>query len=490
MSSVEKDIRAVRLAKVKSLKDLGETAYASSFKRTGLASDFQKKYEELSPDTKTSDTVRACGRVRAMRNGNMFLVLQDHTGVVQVFFDRELKKLHDLLELVDIGDIIGVQGVIRRTPRGELTIDATHVQVLTKSIRALPEKYHGLEDVEKRYRHRHLDLIMNDKSRMCLAQRSQCVQLIRTFLHERGFLEVETPMLQHIAGGATAKPFVTHHHALGCDLFLRVAPELFLKRLMVGGITDRVFEMNRCFRNEGLSTRHNPEFTLLEIYQAYSDYQDMMVLAEELVASVAMALHGTTDVTYQGKTISFKAPWRRITMLGAIQEKVGVDFHDKKTLPDAVKVARELDVPVVPGKTQWGEIVLDVFEKYVEPTLIQPTHVMDIPKDVSPLAREHDKYPYLTERFESFVCGFELTNAFSELSDPAEQLQRFRAQKHEACDDDSAHVNDQEFVNVLEHGLPPTGGLGIGIDRLVMFLTDSASIRDVIAFPTLKPCAD
>ena len=430
--------------------------------------------------------MRICGRVRAARNGNMFVVVRDHTENIQVFCDKSLTDVHTIMGLSDVGDIVGVSGIVRRTPRGELTVDADSVHILTKSIRPLPEKYHGLEDVDKRYRNRHLDLIMNESVQQCLVRRSQCMQAIRSFLMERSFLEVETPMLQHIAGGATARPFVTHHHALDCPLYLRIAPELFLKRLVIGGVADGVFEMNRCFRNEGLSPRHNPEFTLLEVYKMYADYGDMMILAEELVEFVVKAMYGTTDIEYQGKKISFKAPWARVSMFEAIQEKTGVNFHEHLTAPEAVKIAQSLDVSVASG-VSWGGIVQDVFEKYVEPTLVQHTHVMDTPKDISPLAREHARYSYLTERFESFVFGYELTNAFSELSDPIEQYKRFEKSQSKSSDAEIVHVADQGFVDALEYGMPPTGGLGIGIDRLVMFLTDSASIRDVIAFPTLKP---
>jgi len=484
MSGVESTIRQYRLDKVKQLRARGIEPYAKSFSRTHMAQEVQDRYASLISGNKTEDVVRVCGRVRAMRNGNMFIVIHD-CATIQLFLDKSKTAVHEIADLVDIGDIVGAQGCVRRTPRGEITVDIDELFILTKSLQPLPEKFHGFEDREKRYRNRHLDLIMNEKVRTCLLQRSACIQAIRSFLHDRGFLEVETPMLHHQAGGAVARPFVTHHHALDCDLFLRIAPELYLKRLMVGGLSERIFEMNRCFRNEGLSTRHNPEFTLVEIYMAYADYQSMMVLTEEMVAHAVQCVHGDTDIIYQGRRISFKTPWRRVSMLGAIQEKTGVDFHQHLEVKDAVAAARALKVDV-PDSAKWGEAVQAVFESHIESDLEQPTHVIDIPKDVSPLARVHDQYHYLTERFESFVCGFELANAFSELSDPVEQHERFR--KGVAADQgEHGNIADKDFIDVLEYGMPPTGGLGVGIDRLVMLVTDMASIRDVIAFPALRP---
>jgi lysyl-tRNA synthetase class 2 len=381
---------------------------------------------------------------------------------------------------------VGFEGIIRRTKRGELTVDAIHITMLCKSLLPLPEKYHGLTDVEKRYRQRYLDLIMNEETRDTLRKRSLIIAHMRKFLIERGFLEVETPMLHPIAGGAAAKPFVTHHNTLDLDLFLRIAPELYLKRLVVGGLSEKVFEINRCFRNEGISPRHNPEFTSVELYQAYADYHDMMALTEELIASLCMAIHGTTDVTFFEHTLNFAAPWPRKSMIDLVKESTGVDFMP---LSQAQAFEAAKGMGIHPKKTDpWGKIIETVFGEKVEPNLIQPIHVIDLPKDISPLAKVHRSNPLLSERFESYVNTWELANAFSELTDPLDQQERFEDQlKAKESGDDEAHAMDHDFIAALSIGLPPTGGLGIGIDRLVMLLTNSPSIRDVIAFPTLRP---
>jgi lysyl-tRNA synthetase, class II len=376
---------------------------------------------------------------------------------------------------------------VRRTPRGELTINAERVAVLAKALLPLPEKFHGLADLETRYRQRYLDLIVNPESRETLRRRSRIIGAMRRLLLERGYLEVETPMLHTIAGGATAKPFITHHNALDIDLYLRIAPELHLKRLVVGGF-DKVFEINRCFRNEGLSPRHNPEFTSLELYAAYADYTDMMAITEELVAAAATASGGATEITYGGKAIDLTPPWPRRSMAALVAEKTGVDFLAIGDAKAAVAAARGTGAEIA-GNASWGHALEAAFAHRVEATLIQPTHVTDFPRDISPLAKAHrGGDPRLVERFETYVNGWEIANAFSELTDPRDQLARFAAQMEaRAGGDEEAQMLDADYVTALEYGLPPTGGLGIGIDRLVMILTDSPSIRDVIAFPTMRP---
>jgi lysyl-tRNA synthetase class 2 len=393
-----------------------------------------------------------------------------------------------MLRLLDLGDMIGVEGIVRRTPRGELTVNAATVTVLAKALLPLPEKFHGLADLETRYRQRYLDLIVNPESRETLRRRSLIIAGIRRLLLERGYLEVETPMLHTIAGGATAKPFVTHHNALDMDLYLRIAPELHLKRLIVGGLSDKVFEINRCFRNEGLSPRHNPEFTSLELYEAYADYTDMMALTETLIAGAAEAVCGATKVTYGDRTIDLTPPWPRRSMAALVQDKTGVDFLALDGAAPAIAAARKLGCDVA-GTASWGHALEAAFAHAVEPGLVQPTHVIDFPRDISPLAKAHrGGDSRLVERFETYVNGWEVANAFSELTDPRDQLARFEAQmRARAGGDDEAQMLDADFVAALEYGMPPTGGLGIGIDRLVMLLTNSPSIRDVIAFPTMRP---
>ncbi len=376
---------------------------------------------------------------------------------------------------------------MRRTPRGELTINATRLTLLTKSLLPLPEKYHGLADIETRYRQRYLDLIMSIPSRDTLRNRSRIVATIRRLLTARGFLEVETPMLQAIPGGAAAKPFITHHHTLDVDLYLRVSPELYLKRLLVGGISDRVFEINRNFRNEGISPRHNPEFTLLELYQAYVDYYAMMELTELLVAETAREVCGRTRITYQNQAIDLTPPWNRQAMADLVLEHTGIDFLAINSAAAARGAVQRLGIEL-PEATTWGHALYAVFEASVEATLIQPTHVTGFPRDISPLTKADRSDPRLTERFETFIHGGEYANAYSELNDPLDQLTRFEAQMREReLGDEEAERLDKDFLTALEYGMPPAGGLGIGIDRLVMLLTDSASIRDVIAFPTLRP---
>jgi len=481
--------RALRLDKLAQMKALGVDPYAGGFAPDARAVELDAKYKTLVAGAETADRVKVAGRIRALRNSGMFIDLHDATGKVQVFCHKDnlAPDALAILKLLDLGDLIGVEGVVRRTPRGELTVNARGLTVLAKALLPLPEKFHGLTDVETRYRQRYLDLIMNEESRETLRRRSRIVAVMRRLLIERGFLEVETPMLHAIPGGASAKPFVTHHNTLDLELYLRIAPELHLKRLMVGGLSDKLFEINRNFRNEGISPRHNPEFTSLELYQAFADYATMMEMTETLIATIAREVLGTTRIPYGKHEIELAAPWPRKSMAELVKEKTGVDFlslHDAAPARDAAKtLGAEL-----PKGASWGQALEGAFAAKVEDTLIQPIHVVGFPRDISPLAKPDPRDPRLVERFETFVNGWEVANAFSEINDPLDQRERFEAQMM-ARDhgDEEAQRLDEDFVTALEYGMPPAGGLGIGIDRLVMLLTDSPSIRDVIAFPTMRP---
>ncbi|HTQ32579.1 MAG TPA: lysine--tRNA ligase, partial [Stellaceae bacterium] len=465
----------------------GVNPYPVGFARTDETAALETRYAELPTGSETGDTVRVAGRIRAIRNSGMFIDLHDASGKIQIFGHKDYLSADGLatLKLLDIGDVLGVEGQVRRTPRGELTVNAAALTVLAKALRPLPEKYHGLADIELRYRQRYVDLIMNPQSRETLRRRSRVVGEMRAFLAARGYLEVETPMLHTIQGGASAKPFVTHHNALDIDLYLRIAPELHLKRLLVGGLADGVFEINRCFRNEGLSPRHNPEFTSLEIYEAYVDYAAMMQLTETLIAHLAETVTGAAKISYGGTDINLAPPWPRRTMSELVEEATGIDFLalDVDGARDAL---RRLQIdPDVPN---WGHALEAAFAARVEDSLIQPTHVTGFPRDISPLAKGDYRDQRLVERFETYIYGWEVANAFSELNDPLDQRARFEDQMQaRAAGDDEAQPLDEDYVMALEYGLPPCGGLGIGIDRLVMLLTDSPSIRDVIAFPTMRP---
>lgn len=482
-------IRETRLEKAEALRAQGVNPYPYTFHKSHTNVQLQDQYKDLPAGEETTDAVSVAGRVMALRNNGMFIDLQDASGKLQIFCHKEnlAEDGLSLLKQVDIGDMVGAEGTIRRTPRGELSVKVTRIEMLSKSLLPLPEKFHGLTDKETRYRQRYLDLIMNEDTRDTLRKRSLIVSAIRRVFLEKGFLEVETPMLQTIAGGAAARPFVTHHNALDLEMYMRIAPELFLKRLIVGGISEKVFELNRNFRNEGISPKHNPEFTMVEAYQAYADYYDMMDLVEELVTTVAQDVLGTLEINYQGQEINLARPWKRMTMIEAVRNETGLDF-DTISTDDAARAAAKsvgLETDVAWG---WGKTLEYVFEERVEPKLIQPVHIIDYPKETSPLAKVHRSDPRLVERFETRINGWEVANAFSELSDPVDQRARFEAQL-EARDagDDEAHQMDEDYVAALEYGMPPTGGLGIGIDRLVMILTDSPTIRDVIAFPTMRP---
>jgi lysyl-tRNA synthetase class 2 len=481
--------RRVRLEKLAALRGMGVEPYPVSFARTAEAAELDARHADLPAGTETEDRVRVAGRIRAIRNSGMFIDLHDASGKIQIFCHKDFLSSEQLvlLRLLDIGDLIGAEGIVRRTPRGELTVNATALTVLAKTLRPLPEKYHGLADIELRYRQRYLDLIMNPQSRETLRRRSHIVAAMRGFLLARNYLEVETPMLHTIPGGAAAKPFITHHNALDIELYLRIAPELHLKRLVVGGLSDKVFEINRCFRNEGLSPRHNPEFTSLELYEAYVDYTAMMDLTETIVAHVAEASTGGRQIAYGGTSIDLTPPWPRRGMAELVLEHTGVDFLAIESAASARDAASRLGC-ALSEKENWGQALEAVFAARVEDKLLRPIHVTGFPRDISPLAKADPNDPRLVERFETYVYGWEIANAFSELNDPIDQRARFEAQMlARAAGDEEAQPLDEDYVLALEYGLPPCGGLGIGIDRLVMLLTDSPSIRDVIAFPTLRP---
>ena len=481
-------IRQGRIQKAEDLRAQGINPYPYRFVKTASAKELQEKYENLAAGEETEDRYAVAGRVMAIRNSGMFIDLMDDTGKIQIFshkqnIDPEQIKL---LKLVDIGDIMGFKGDIRRTPRGELSIKAVEFTILTKSLKPLPEKFHGLTDVETKYRQRYIDLIINEETRDTFRKRSLIIQKIREYLAARNYLEVDTPILQTVASGANARPFTTHHNALDMDMTMRIALELYLKRLIVGGVSERVYEIGKCFRNEGIDTRHNPEFTMIELYQAYADYNDMMELTENMVAYVAQEVLGTTKIKYGENEIDLTPPWDRKTMIGAIEEYTNADFSKCANLEEAVKLAETIHVDVEDCDC-WGKVIDKVFEEKVEPSLIQPVHIIDYPLEISPLAKVHRDNPRLTERFETRVNGWEIANAFSELSDPIDQRQRFEGQAlSKANGDEEAMEYDEDFIEALEYGMPPTGGMGMGIDRLVMLLTNSQTIRDVIAFPTMK----
>jgi len=487
----ENILKAAKLKKLAALEEKGINAFPHKFERTHKQSELQDKYADLESGAETEDTVHIAGRIMAMRNNGMFIDLVDASGKIQVFSHKDSTppETMEQLEFLDLGDIIGVTGTIRRTPRGELSVRAKDITMLTKSLQPLPEKYHGLTDIEQRYRQRYLDLIMNEESKNVLRIRTTIIRAIREFMNNMGALEVETPILHPIMGGASAKPFVTHHNALDSNFFLRVAPELFLKRLIVGGFADAVYEIGRNFRNEGVSIKHNPEYTAIEGYHAYMDYYDIMTLVEDLVRYVVMAVHGTTKVQYGDQIIDFGPAWQRKSMVELVREETGFDFLTLNTPEEARAKAAELGFKVDP-KFNWGQVVEYIFAETAEAKLIQPTHVIDHPYDISPLSKLHRDNPRLTERFESYVNGWEICNAFTELNDPRDQLARFEDQvaQREGGNEEGMMLDD-DFITALEYGLPPTGGWGVGIDRLVMLLTDSTNIRDVIAFPTLKPKA-
>ncbi len=494
------DFREIRLEKAQALKGLGQEPYAVRFVITHQAASLQLEHKDLPNGQERSIDVSVAGRVMSRRvMGKLaFFGLADETGTLQLYLEKstldsnatkteQLSIFRQLTDLVDVGDWIGVSGILRRTDRGELSVKVHSWQMLSKSLQPLPDKWHGLTDVEKRYRQRYLDLIVSPQSRETFRTRALIVSAIRRWLEERAFLEIETPVLQAEAGGAEARPFTTHHNTLDLPLYLRIATELHLKRLVVGGF-ERVYELGRIFRNEGVSTRHNPEFTSVEIYQAFADYVDMMKLTEDLISSVSLDSLGCTKIIYQETEIDLTPPWRRATMHELVHEATGLDFSLFQDYSEAASAMKKAGLEAPDKADSIGRLLNAAFEESVESTLIQPTFVMDYPIEISPLARKHRSKQDLVERFELFIAGRETANAFSELIDPIDQRQRLVAQQVRKKEGDlEAHVLDEDFLNALEIGMPPTGGLGIGIDRLVMLLTDSPSIRDVIAFPLLRP---
>lgn len=479
------ELMQVRRNKMQSFIDKGIEPFGRRYDVTHHAQELLDQFETLGEEK----VVRMAGRLMAVRGHGKasFTVVEDLSGKIQAYFrlDNLGEEKYAEFKLLDIGDIVGVEGTLFKTHRGEITIKVTDFSILAKSLRPLPEKFHGLKDVETRYRQRYLDLIVNPDVRQTFIARTKIIKSIRSYLDERGFLEVETPVLSPIAGGANARPFITHHNALDIDMYLRIATELYLKRLVVGGL-ERVYELGRVFRNEGIDIRHNPEFTSIEIYQAYADYNDLMDVTEGIVRQAAIDACGSTKITYEGTEIDLSS-FRRVTMNDAVAEVTGKDFSKAQSVEEARAMADELGVPTE-GKNSIGEIMYEVFDEKVESTLIQPTFITQYPTEVSPLAKRNKENPAFTDRFEAFVYGRELANGFSELNDPIDQEQRFiDQQKARENGDDEAHMMDHDYITALEYGLPPTGGLGIGIDRLVMFLTDSPSIRDVLLFPTMKP---
>lgn len=488
----ENQTLAQRREKAESLAALGVNLYSNGFKPANIIKELLPKGESLGPQEKEEGQplYSVAGRVMAMRKFGKaaFCTIVDRSGQIQLYIKKDVvgDELFENFKKWDIGDIVGVEGSLFKTKVGELSVQAQAIVMISKSLRPLPDKWHGLSDVETRYRQRYVDLIVTPTSRDTFKKRVEIIRLIREYLCGKDFMEVETPMMQAIPGGATAKPFQTYHNALNMDLYLRIAPELYLKRLLVGGF-ERVFEINRNFRNEGLSTRHNPEFTMLEFYQAYATYEDLIELTEEMISSVCEKVNGSMKISYQGTEVDLSPPWARLTMDEALVQVAGIDAEvlgdDDKVMELAKQKGIELEDQAGPGKAK-----TELFELLVEEKLINPTFITSYPTEVSPLARRNDENPEVTDRFELFITGRELANAFSELNDPMDQLQRFEKQVADRGDDEEIHPEvDRDYVRALEYGMPSAAGEGIGIDRLVMLLTDSPSIRDVILFPHLKP---
>lgn len=478
-----------REKKLELLRKVGINPYPYSFKAAILANELQKKYSKLKNEQKTTDSYKVAGRIIIIRDIGkiVFISLQDSSGKIQIVLQENetpKDKIDFIKKFIDLGDYIGVSGTIFRTKRGELSVLAKDIQILSKAIKPLPEKWHGLKDKEERYRKRYLDLIINPEVKEVFLKREKILDLIREFLKSKSFIEVDTPYLQSVYGGAEARPFTTHLHALNIKLYLSISPELYLKRLIIGGM-DKVFTIARNFRNEGIDKWHNPEFTMMEIYQSYADYNDMMELFEDVCEFTCKKLHGTTKIEYQGQYIDFKKPWKRITLADAIKKYAKIDVLEMKE-KELLKFVKSNKIKY--KDTSWGLLVQAVFEHYCEKELIQPTFIIDHPKETTPLCKVHRKDPRLIERFEPFCMGAELGNAYSELNDPYIQKEHFIEQeKRLKQGDEEAHPNDLEFVEALNYGMPPTGGIGLGIDRFIMLLTNSSSIRDVIFFPFMKP---
>ena len=484
----ENHLIKIRKEKLEELKKQGKNPFEiTKYNRTHTSQDVRNNYVELE-----NKDVSIAGRIVAKRimGKASFCHIQDSTGKIQSYVSiNDLgEENYSEFKTYDIGDIIGITGFVFKTKTEEISVHAKKVVLLTKSLRPLPEKFHGLKDTELRYRQRYVDLIMNPEVKETFLTRTKIIKEIRRILDSKGYLEVETPILNTIAGGAAARPFITHHNTLDMDMYLRIANELYLKRLIVGGF-DKVYEMGRMFRNEGISIKHNPEFTNIELYSAYEDYNDMMNITEEIISTVAQNVLGTTKITYQGTPIDLTPGWKRIPMIEAIKEVTGVDFNTINTDEEATNAAKNLGIEIE-GILERGNVINLVFEEKVEDTLIQPTFIIDYPVEVSPLTKRKPSDPRLVERFEVFIGGREYGNAYSELNDPIDQYERFLEQaKQKAEGNEEANDMDDDFIQALEYGMPPTGGLGIGVDRLIMLLTDSASIRDILLFPTMKPLA-
>ena len=480
------EVLKVRREKLQNLIDMGRNPFEQTkYDVTDHSMHIKDNFE-----AKEGETVKIAGRIMSKRiQGKAgFIDIQDSEGRIQCYVRKDAigEEEYPVFKTYDIGDIIGVEGTVFKTKKEEISVKATSVVLLSKSLQVLPEKYHGLKDVDLRYRQRYVDLIVNPEVKQAFLTRTKALKALRSYLDDRGFLEVETPILNTIAGGANARPFITHHNTLDIPMYLRIANELYLKRLIVGGF-DKVYEMGRMFRNEGMDVNHNPEYTAIEMYQAYADFNDMMELTENVIAHMAEVATGSTVVNFQGTEIDFKPPWKRMTMIECVKEYSGVDFDTIETDEEALAVAREKGIEITPGMRR-GEVINAFFEEFGEDKLIQPTFITHHPVEVSPLAKRNAEDPRKTDRFEAFANKWDLANAFSELNDPIDQKERFMDQlrKKELGDDEACDM-DEDFINALEVGLPPTGGLGIGIDRVMMLLTNSASIRDVILFPTMKP---
>lgn len=481
----------VRREKLHMLKDKGIDPFGKRFERTHQAQELKEQFDPFSKEELEvkNESVVLAGRIMTKRGKGKagFAHIQDLSGQIQIYVRKDAvgEEQYDLFNMVDLGDLVGVKGAVFKTKVGELSIKVTDFTLLTKSLRPLPDKYHGLKDIEQRYRQRYLDLIMNPESKNTFITRSKIIQSMRRYLDSLGFLEVETPTMHSIPGGASARPFITHHNALDMPLYMRIAIELHLKRLIVGGL-EKVYEIGRVFRNEGVSTRHNPEFTMLELYEAYADFHDIMQLTENMIAHIAKEVLGTTKIQYGDHEVNLEPKWKRLHMVDAIKEYTGVDFWPIHTTEEARALAKEHGVEIN-DNMQYGHIVNEFFEQRVEDKLIQPTFIYGHPVEISPLAKKNEDDPRFTDRFELFIVGREHANAFTELNDPIDQRERFEAQlKEREQGNDEAHMMDEDFVEALEYGMPPTGGLGIGIDRLVMLLTNSPSIRDVLLFPQMR----
>ena len=476
----------VRINKMHQIEEHGWKPFGYKFEVSNYSGDINRNFEELSAN---EIVVRVAGRIMAIRGHGKtcFMDMQDKDGRIQIYVRKDAigEENYALIKLLDIGDIVGVSGTVFRTHMGELSVKAAAIEILSKSLRPLPEKWHGLKDVDIRYRQRYVDLIVNPEVRRTFVLRSKIIKTMRDILDDNGYLEVETPIMNTIPGGAAARPFITYHNALDMQLYLRIATELHLKRLVVGGF-DRVYELGRVFRNEGIDIKHNPEFTSVEIYQAYGDYNDMMDLTEKIVSEIAQKVLGTMKITYEGQEIDLTPPWPRMSMIEAVEKYTGQNFEGVTDVETARKMADAINVPYEPSFGV-GKIINACFEEYVEAKLIQPTFITGHPKEISPLAKSNPDNPEITDRFEGFIYGREICNGFTELNDPIDQRERFLKQVEERnAGDEEANMMDENFLDALEHGLPPTGGLGIGVDRLVMLLTDSSSIRDVLLFPTMK----